>query len=182
MGIIDDMGKQSRLQADRLGNEVNEYGILRHIERYSQSHIAAALHQHAVEPSVADIPQRLEGAGLQCHIRQVFYIPQRDNHPPVHIQQMVHLLVFSYLISIGFSDGAIRAHPFIPDMAVHLLQFPYIIALKLPDPEDFLDGCFKRNELGSQNRKFLFQVELKYLVRKFIRRYSRAVIGIISLF
>jgi hypothetical protein len=49
-------------------------------------------------------------------------------------------------------------------MAVHLLQFPDIIALQLPNPQDFLDGCLESYEFCCQNRKLFTQIKLHDLM------------------
>ena len=161
---------------------MDEDGVLGHVEGHAQAHVAAALDEHAVQAPVGDVPQGLVGAGLEGHVRQVFDVPQGNDHAPVlgirlqHIQELVDLFILADLIAIGLANGAVGPHPFVPDVAVHLLQFPHVVALELPDPEDFLDGRLEGDELRRQDGKFLFQIELHDLVGQFIRPHARAVV------
>ena len=157
VGVVDDVREQARTQAGGLGYEMDEDGVLGHIEGDAQPHVATALDEHTVQTAVSDIPQRLIGTGLKGHVRQVFDIPQRYDHAPVlgirlqRFQELVDLFILPYLIAIGFANGAVWPHPFVPDVAIHLLQFPHVITLELPNPEDFLDGRLEGDELCRQN-------------------------------
>ena len=127
MGIIDDMRKQPRLESRHLRNEMDENGILRHIKGNAQPHVAAALDEHAVQPSVRHVPQGLKGTGLQGHVGQVFNIPQGYDHAPILriglqlFQELIKLFKLADLIPVRFAYGTVGTHPFIPNMAVHLL-------------------------------------------------------------
>ena len=182
MGIIDDVRKEARTEAGRPGNEVDENGILGHVEGYAQAHIAAALNEHTVQAAVSDIPQGLVGTGLEGHVIQILDIPQGYDHAPAlgivfqGIQELIDLLVLPDLIAVSLADGPVRTHPFVPNVAVHLLQLPHIVALELPNPKDFFDGCLKGHELRRQDGKFMFQIELHHLMGQLVRPHPRAVV------
>ena len=182
VGIVDDVREQARTQAGGLGDEMDEDGILGHVEGDAQAHVAAALDEHAVQTAVSDIPQGLVGTGLKGHVRQIFDVPQGYDHAPVlgirlqRFQELVDLFVLANLIAIGLANGAVGPHPFVPDVAVHLLQFPHVVALELPDPEDFFNGRLEGDELRRQDGEFFFQIELHDLVGQFIRPHARAVV------
>lgn len=189
MGVVDDVSEKARAESAHLRNHADKRCVLCHVEGHAESHVAASLHEHAVQAAVSgDVPHGQEGAGIERHVRQVLDVPEVDDHAAALrillqcFKERVHLMVLAQLVAVCLSDRAVFSHPFIPYVAVPVLKDTDVVRLFLPDPEDFLHGCLECDELGRQDREFLFKVKLHDLVGQLVGRHAGAVVSKGSVF
>ena len=169
MGIGNHMHQFSRFKAGDLCKHHGENCILHDIPVVGSEHILRTLVQNGVELSVTDVERHGIGAGIKSHLTEirkiinvshnsagrwiVFQVPD-DLIDLVHIS--LRIVVFdTELIAVCFADGTRLICPGIPDAGAKIM---HIVALCLPDPEQFVNGGFPKGPADGENREFLRKV------------------------
>ena len=83
-------------------------------------------------------------------------MPELPEHPVhlIHISLGI-VVLHTQLITVGFADAAVLVCPGVPDVAAEIMD---VVALFLPDPEQFIYRAFEILAPQGQHREFLPQV------------------------